>query len=230
MVYFVFGNTIYPMVALAFLRFGPILGRSWAPLDFDVGPQIIHNNLRRDLFGLLRSTRAIFCPFPRQHQIEDHFWILYRRSNKATYHWNYSIICVSMKIDNMLHCDCFGVQKCRLLGPCWGLFLLFEAPRAAKSRTSRTATPFLLIFESVQNGSIFEGSRGRSKNDPCAPWDGQGTRKTPWWIAGSSVLSSWLPWRGSRARQGLININQKSKKNKEPAKFLADYLTSHLNL
>ena len=46
---------------------------------------------------------------------------------------------------------------------------------AAKSRTSRTATPFLLIFESVQNGSIFEGSRGRLKNDPCAPWDGKGT-------------------------------------------------------
>ena len=84
-----------------------------------------------------------------------------------------------MKIDILLHCDRFGVQKCLFWGPCWGSFLLFGASRAAKSRTRRTATPFLLNFESVQNGSIFEGSRGRLKNDPCAPWDGKGTTKTP---------------------------------------------------
>ena len=88
-------------------------------------------------------------------------------------------MCVSMKIDNILHCDSFGVQTCRFLGTLWGRFLLFGASRAAQSRTSRTATPFLLIFESVQNGSNFEGSRGRLKNDPCAPWDGKGTTKTP---------------------------------------------------
>ena len=88
-------------------------------------------------------------------------------------------MCVSMKIVNMLCFIRFGVQKCRLLGPCWGPFLLFGASRADKSRTSRTATPLLLMFEGVQNGSIFEGSRGRLKNDPCAHWDGKGTTKTP---------------------------------------------------
>ena len=69
-----------------------------------------------------------------------------------------------MKIDNMLHCDRFGVQKCRWWGPCWGIFLLLGAPRAAKSRTSRTATPFLLIFESVPQKHIFEEVERSIKN------------------------------------------------------------------
>ena len=30
-----------------------------------------------------------------------------------------------MKIDIMLHCDRFGVQKCRFWGPCWGRFFTF---------------------------------------------------------------------------------------------------------
>ena len=56
-------NTIYQMVALAFCRFRPILGRSWAPLDFDLGPKIVPKSLRRDLFGFLRSPRAPFVHF-----------------------------------------------------------------------------------------------------------------------------------------------------------------------
>ena len=71
---------------------------------------------------------------------------------------------------------------------------------------------FFCFLRGTQNGPIFEGSRGRPKNDPCAPWDGQGTNKTPRRTARSSVLSSWLPRRGSRGRQGLIKINQKTKK------------------
>ena len=61
-----------------------------------------------------------------------------------------------MKIDNMLRFDRFGVQECRLLGPSLDMFLRFGAPRAAKRRNSRTATPFLLIFERAQNMHIFE--------------------------------------------------------------------------
>ena len=71
-------------------------------------------------------------------------------------------------------------------------FYFFGASGADKSRTSRTATPFLLIFESVQNGSIFEGSRGRLKNDPCAPWDGKGTTKnatTPRQVVSLEILA-----------------------------------------
>ena len=139
--------------------------------------------------------------------------ILYWGSNKAHKHWNHSIICVSMKIVNMLFCLYrFGGPKMSLLGPMLGsIFLLFGASRADKSRASRTATPFLLIFEGVQNGSIFEGSRGRLKNDPCAPWGGKGTTKTPRRTARSSPSSpSWdLGSLGTpRARQGLIKINQ----------------------
>ncbi len=36
------------------------------------------------------------------------------------------MICVSIKIDIMLHCNRFGVQKCRFGGPCWGsMFFTF---------------------------------------------------------------------------------------------------------
>ena len=111
----------------------------------------------------------------------------------------------------MLHCDHFRGPQISLFGPMLGSILFLGASRADKSRTSRTATPFLLIFESVQNGSIFEGSRGRLKNDPCAPWDGKGTTKTPRPPARSSPCSpSWdLGSLGTpRARQGLIKINQ----------------------
>jgi hypothetical protein len=38
---------------------------------------------------------------------------------------NYSIMCVSMKIDNMLQVDRSGVQQCSLLGPCEGLSFSF---------------------------------------------------------------------------------------------------------
>ena len=44
----------------------------------------------------------------------------------------------SMQIDNMLHLGRFGVGKCLLVGPCWGLFLHFGASRAAKGRARRT--------------------------------------------------------------------------------------------
>ena len=56
-------NTIPSMVALCFCRFGPVLSRSWAPLDFDLGPKIVQESLRRDFFGLLRSPRGLFVRF-----------------------------------------------------------------------------------------------------------------------------------------------------------------------
>jgi hypothetical protein len=57
-------NTHLPNVgARFFLRFGPILGRSWAPLDFHVGPNVVQKSLRRDLFGLLRALRSLFVRF-----------------------------------------------------------------------------------------------------------------------------------------------------------------------
>ena len=54
---------VYSMVALRFCRFGPIWGRCCAPLDFDLGPKIVQQCLRRDFFGLLRSPRALFVHF-----------------------------------------------------------------------------------------------------------------------------------------------------------------------
>jgi hypothetical protein len=46
-------------------------------------------------------------------------------SNKAKYQGLSSIICVSVKIDNMLQVDRSGVQQCSLLGPCEGLSFSF---------------------------------------------------------------------------------------------------------
>mgnify|MGYP000556338917 CR=1 FL=1 len=89
-----------------------------------------------------------------RHKNNEH--ALCRGSNKAKYQWNYNIICVSMTIVNMLRFERFGVQKCRLLGPSWGEIVLVWAPRAAKSRTSRTATPCLLICERDKKMHVFE--------------------------------------------------------------------------
>ena len=116
-----------------------------------------------------------------------------------------------MKIDIMLHCDRFGVHKCRFLGPCWGRFLLLGAPSAAKIRTSRTATPFLLIFESVQKMLIFEEVERSIQKRFFGPKRAQGTKITPRRTAKRSSSSpSWdLGSLGTpRARQGLIKINQ----------------------
>ena len=61
----------------------------------------------------------------------------------------------SMKIVNMLHCDRFGCPKMSRWGPILGSMLFGGAPRAAKSRTSRTATPFLLILEGYPKWTDF---------------------------------------------------------------------------
>ncbi len=46
-----------------YCRFGPILGRCWAPLDFDLGPKIVPKSLHREFFGLLRSPRGLLVRF-----------------------------------------------------------------------------------------------------------------------------------------------------------------------
>ena len=129
---------------------------------------------------------------------------LCRGSNKAKYQGNNSRICVSMKIDNMLHCDRFGVQKCRFLGPSRGPFLLFWAPRAAKSRTSRTATPFLLICERGQKLHIFEEVERSIKNRFFGPKRPQETNITPrGFVEGAAEVSDLAGWSlglASRAR------------------------------
>ena len=56
-------QSIPSMLALVFLRFGPIWRRSWAPLDFYLGPKIVQKGRRRDFFGFLRSPRSIFVHF-----------------------------------------------------------------------------------------------------------------------------------------------------------------------
>ena len=56
-------KTIPSMVALVFLRFGPILGRSWAPLDFDLGLNIVQKTSPSGLVRPLGVSKSPFCPF-----------------------------------------------------------------------------------------------------------------------------------------------------------------------
>ena len=65
-VYFVFDKTRKTRLlndGARFLSFWTDLGWILGPLDFDVGPNIVHKCLRRGFFGILRSPRALFVHF-----------------------------------------------------------------------------------------------------------------------------------------------------------------------
>ena len=137
--------------------------------------------------------------------------ILCWASNKAKCQGNYSKMCVFDEDWQHVELWSFWSPKMSPFGPMLGSFFIYICWHQERPRAEPVGLRHLFCWLlRVPKMDRFLKGRGGAKHRSMCALGLKRDEQTPRGFAGRFLLRSWLPRRGSRARQGLKSINQKS--------------------